>query len=72
MLLVSIGSGPIGFLSAAIFASSSAFSFPKILECPGAQIMSTLFVMARLLRFSQHSRVKTKSNTTEDSAFNAA
>ena len=41
-----IGSGPIVLLSAAFLASSSAFSFPSILECPGTHIRSTLLVEA--------------------------
>ena len=61
-----MGSGPHGSFEAPIFASSSAFSLPLILECPGTHISSTLFVVAILFNVSQHSSVRAESNSTDD------
>ena len=48
------GSGPIWRMSAPFLASSSAASFPAMLECPGTYVSITLLELPRAFRFLLH------------------
>lgn len=62
----------IAVLCATTLASSSAFSFPSILECVSTHTKSILFEFASFLIVYQYSKAKADLSVTADRAFRAA